>query len=140
MMIKTIFGDLNPKYTTPCFNDPKWPKLMSEAVKEDNMSVIYEGRVCKLCGEKFYSFEPDGEVKEFCSECEGDSECDKESYYDVGGVSTIDTIRAKLTNEQYEGFLLGNIIKYALRLNHKGQEEKDKKKLAEYAKWLEEIE
>ena len=43
----------------------------------------------------------------------------KSSYYDAGGISTMDIIKAKLTDEQFKGFLLGNQIKYSCRLNHK---------------------
>ncbi len=42
-------------------------------------------------------------------------------HYDAGGFETLDVIKAKLTPEQYEGFLLGNIIKYSCRLNFKDQ-------------------
>lgn len=62
----------------------------------------------------------------------------KVNYYDVGGISTISFIKAKLTQEQYKGFLLGNILKYSSRLQYKGDVENDAKKLAEYSKWLEE--
>lgn len=62
----------------------------------------------------------------------------KNSHYDAGGISVIDVIRAKLTPEQYEGFLLGQIIKYSLRLNFKNQQASDAEKLAEYAMWLNE--
>lgn len=58
------------------------------------------------------------------------------NYYDVGGIVTLDIIRAKLTSEQYEGFLLGQIIKYATRMNFKGQRVGDAAKLAEYSRWL----
>lgn len=34
------------------------------------------------------------------------------SYYDAGGIETLDVIKAKLTNDQYQGYLLGNAIKY----------------------------
>lgn len=60
-------------------------------------------------------------------------------HYDAGGIATIDFIKAKLTNSQYEGYLIGNIIKYASRINYKGQADKDIRKLAEYSKWLEEF-
>ncbi len=60
------------------------------------------------------------------------------SHYDAGGMSFIDIARAKLTPEQYSGFLLGNIIKYSTRLNFKGQSGKDAAKLAEYSAWLDE--
>ena len=38
-------------------------------------------------------------------------------HYDAGNLETLDIIKAKLTPEQYEGFLLGNIIKYSCRAN-----------------------
>ena len=59
-----------------------------------------------------------------------------DNYYDIGGISTIDFIKAKLTPEQYKGYLLGNCIKYSGRLNFKEDSEKDSKKLAEYSAWL----
>ena len=58
------------------------------------------------------------------------------NHYDAGGIKSLDVIRAKLTPEQYKGFLLGNVIKYSLRLNHKGQAQADAEKLCEYAYWL----
>ena len=58
----------------------------------------------------------------------------KSSYYDVGGIETIDVMKAKMTPEQYEGYLLGNIIKYSSRCNHKGTKERDIEKIYVYAK------
>lgn len=60
------------------------------------------------------------------------------NYYDIGGIEVINYIKAKLTNEQYKGYLLGNIYKYSGRLQYKGEEAKDIKKLAEYTQWLKE--
>lgn len=40
-------------------------------------------------------------------------------YYDIGGIETIEIIRSKLTDEQFVGFLKGNIIKYMCRAGHK---------------------
>jgi hypothetical protein len=40
-------------------------------------------------------------------------------HYTVGGIETIDYIQAKLTPEQFEGYLLGNVIKYVSRHGHK---------------------
>lgn len=57
----------------------------------------------------------------------------KSTYYDAGGIETLDVIKAKLTPEQYRGYLLGNAIKYACRLNFKGCAERDAEKLAVYA-------
>lgn len=60
------------------------------------------------------------------------------SYYDVGGIEVLDVIKAKLTPEQYQGYLLGNIIKYSCRANHKGSISRDLQKCANYSKWLNE--
>lgn len=61
-----------------------------------------------------------------------------QSYYDIGNISAIEFIKAKLTPEQYKGYCLGNVLKYAARLNYKGAPEKDVEKLLDYAEWLSE--
>ena len=62
---------------------------------------------------------------------------EKSNYYDAGDIATIDVIEAKLTPEQYTGYLLGNIIKYSCRLNFKGRCARDAEKLKYYSIWLE---
>lgn len=64
---------------------------------------------------------------------------DQATYYDAGGISTMDVIKAKLTEDQYKGFLLGNIIKYSCRLNHKDNPTRDAEKVANYSKILSEL-
>ena len=64
---------------------------------------------------------------------------EKSRYYDVGGIETLDIIRAKLTPEQYKGFLLGNILKYGCRANHKGCFERDLEKVGYYQAFLAEF-
>jgi len=49
-------------------------------------------------------------------------------HYTAGGVETIDYLKAKLTPEEYKGFLKGNIIKYLSRSKHKNAEIEDYKK------------
>ena len=63
------------------------------------------------------------------------------SYYDQGGIEVFDVIKAKLTQEQFEGYLLGNAIKYTLRRNWKTPEDtsRDDTKAANYSRWLQEI-
>jgi hypothetical protein len=61
---------------------------------------------------------------------------DEASYYDVGGIEVFQILRAKLTPEQFEGFILGNIIKYVCRLNFKGNKEEDIRKARIYAEIL----
>jgi len=59
-------------------------------------------------------------------------------HYDHGGIETLDIIRAKLTPEQYQGFLLGNVIKYSCRANFKGNFERDMEKAGFYNRFLRE--
>jgi hypothetical protein len=61
---------------------------------------------------------------------------EKSNYYDAGGIETIKIIKAKLNPEQFKGFLLGNIIKYACRVNHKGQAARDIEKIKTYSELL----
>ena len=62
----------------------------------------------------------------------------KSEYYDIGGIETIDIIKAKLTKEQYLGFLIGNMIKYTCRFNWKGSAARDVEKLGWYQELLKE--
>ena len=63
----------------------------------------------------------------------------KAKYYDAGGHETLDIIRAKLTPEQYRGYLLGNAIKYLCRVNWKGDPVRDLEKAINYITWLTEV-
>lgn len=63
----------------------------------------------------------------------------KATYYDTGGMETIEIIKAKLTAKQFKGFLLGNIIKYSCRLNSKGTPDRDSEKIVTYSSWLKEV-
>lgn len=60
------------------------------------------------------------------------------SYYDAGGIETLDIIKAKLTPEQFKGYLLGNALKYQCRMMHKTPDSpgRDAEKSANYSKWL----
>ncbi len=51
-------------------------------------------------------------------------------HYTAGGIETIDILKAKLTPEEFRGFLLGNVIKYVTRARHKNGDEDLRK-----AKW-----
>lgn len=60
----------------------------------------------------------------------------KASYYDVGGIETVDFQKAKLSPDMYQGYLLGCILKYASRCLHKGEYRRDVNKIFVYAKLL----
>jgi len=61
---------------------------------------------------------------------------EKATYYDAGELETIDIIKAKLTDCQYTGYLLGCILKYGCRLNWKGTMVRDVEKLGAYQEML----
>ena len=42
-------------------------------------------------------------------------------HYTAGGIEVIEFLKAKLTREEYRGFLKGNVIKYLSRAGLKGQ-------------------
>ena len=62
----------------------------------------------------------------------------KSRYYDKGGLEVMEIIKAKLTPDQFIGFLLGNILKYGCRLNWKGVPDRDAEKIGMYQKRLHE--
>jgi|SRR5699024_1958840 len=49
------------------------------------------------------------------------------NHYNSGDIETIDYIQDKLTVEQFEGYLVGNIMKYVSRYRHKNGMEDLKK-------------
>jgi hypothetical protein len=57
-------------------------------------------------------------------------------HYTAGGIEVIDIIEAKLTKEEYIGYLKGNIIKYTLRSSFKGNLVQDMEKADVYKNWL----
>ena len=57
-------------------------------------------------------------------------------HYKEGGIETIDFIKAKLTPEEFRGYLKGNVLKYASRAGHKNNAVEDAGKLAWYANRL----
>lgn len=72
----------------------------------------------------------DGQRRVFMSH--NDNEINSPSHYTKGGIDTIDFMEAKMTFEEYIGFMRGNVIKYISRSSFKGQEIKDLKKAAWY--------
>ena len=60
---------------------------------------------------------------------------EKPPHYQVGGIETVDVIKAKLGGEKSEhwhGYLLGNIIKYTTRAKYKGNFLEDLQKARYY--------
>lgn len=62
------------------------------------------------------------------------------SHYRVAGIpEAIEIMEHLMTKEQLEGFLWGNILKYAYRYGRKGDKKETAGKIAWYAKKLEEV-
>lgn len=59
----------------------------------------------------------------------------KNTHYDKG-IETIKFIKAKLTPDQYQGYLIGNCLKYLSRLNYKDSSKSDAEKALQYLVWL----
>ena len=55
------------------------------------------------------------------------------AHYMQGGIETIDFIEAKLTPEEFRGYLKGNVLKYASRMGNKGSMQLDAGKAAWYS-------
>lgn len=60
----------------------------------------------------------------------------KPNHYAVGGLEVKDILKAKLTQEEYRGYCKGNIIKYLMRAEHKGNPAQDYAKANQYSQWL----
>jgi hypothetical protein len=49
-------------------------------------------------------------------------------HYKIGGIEAIDYVQAKLSPEEYRGYLRGNALKYLSRAGHKDDAAQDYKK------------
>lgn len=58
----------------------------------------------------------------------------KPIHYTTGNIEVIDYIKDKLTQQQFIGYCLGNVIKYVSRYQHKGGKE-DLEKALVYLTW-----
>lgn len=58
------------------------------------------------------------------------------NHYTVGGLEVKEILKAKLTPEEYRGYCKGNIIKYLMRAEHKGNPVQDYAKANQYSQWL----
>lgn len=57
------------------------------------------------------------------------------SHYTFGSIEVIDYIRDKMTPDEFQGYCMGNILKYISRHKHKNGVE-DLKKARVYLDWL----
>lgn len=62
----------------------------------------------------------------------GPNDINHPSHYTVGGIEVIDILKAKMSNEEFLGYLKGSLMAYLFRAPHKGQEFEDYKKAQWY--------
>lgn len=60
-------------------------------------------------------------------------------HYTAGGIETIDFLQAKLSRDEFIGYLKGNVLKYGSRLGRKGDTGVDAGKLSWYATKLRDV-
>ena len=60
-------------------------------------------------------------------------------HYNKGGIETIDLIKMALSDDEFQGYLKGNVLKYKLRAPYKGKESEDHDKAKVYYDWLGEL-
>ena len=53
-------------------------------------------------------------------------------HYMTGGIETLDVIRAKMSPDRFQGYLMGNVLKYLLRCEYKEKRVEDIKKAQFY--------
>lgn len=66
---------------------------------------------------------------------EEDDKVNHPSHYTFGEIEVIDYIRDKMTPDEFQGYCMGNILKYVSRHKHKAGVE-DLKKAQVYLGWL----
>lgn len=54
-----------------------------------------------------------------------DPEVAHPDHYTVGGIETLEVLKAKLSKEKFEGYLEGNVLKYVTRSAYKGKRVQD---------------
>lgn len=115
-----------------CGNYEKWkPKEIcamlkfdcDECIHADNQPSCYLSQGCI-------------NQSKFVAGCAGIGLTEQAKHYQTGQQQPIEVMQNTMNPEQFAGFLLGNVIKYAMRMNHKGKMREDAGKCRQYAEWL----
>lgn len=86
-----------------------------------NLIPIMEHTCINCVGTNRSLFEPKGEP------VQAEDMVNSPSHYKAGGIETIEYMQAKMTPEQFKGYLTGNILKYISRYQYKNGIEDVKK-------------
>ena len=100
-------------------------------LKRNEMPVLMLDAIEKVVGDSVffpgYKFTETIDVK--------DDKVNHPSHYTFGEIEVIDYIRDKMTSDEFQGYCMGNILKYVSRHKHKAGVE-DLKKAQVYLGWL----
>jgi hypothetical protein len=88
---------------------------------------VYENRDCYTTDHTHYFDKDDCEIISDVSD-----PVNSPSHYTDGGIETIDYLKAKLTQDEFAGYLRGNILKYVSRAGKKDDVAQDLKKAQWY--------
>lgn len=111
----------------------------------DDPNASFRNGACDYCGKALAPYHRTENGKEYCSiKCMEADRLVKDisdgvispPHYTHGGIETIDFIKAKLTPDEFRGYLKGSVIKYLSRANLKGNEDQDYGKASFYASML----
>lgn len=131
--VHTVMRAAKHKAAKAKISKPTWENLTiqssGKSVK-DNVTNLTPARLAELT----YVISK-GRAEERAKSSEADP-VNHPAHYKVGGIETIDFIKAKLTPEEFRGYLKGNVLKYASRAGHKNDAVEDAGKLAWYANRL----
>lgn len=83
-----------------------------------------------------YNFAHHNVAPDTIHQLNGDGTAKAQLHYQQVDIQPIEIMQKYLTAEEFRGFLKGNLIKYSLRANFKGNEPADIGKAFQYAKWL----
>lgn len=110
-----------------------WEPIEQAEEKKDCTNCINDPHECILIGNDCNNFNKWKQMEKIKRETGSAQEA---KHYMTGEYQPILIMQDKLTNDQFIGYLLGNVIKYSLRMNHKNQSRSDAGKCWQYIKWL----
>jgi hypothetical protein len=118
-------------------NDPKLSVVKANRLAKDMSLEEKEAEAERISNEMDKKFME--EYEKMDAEGEKFDDAINPKHYKVKGIpEAIEIMEHLMTKEQFEGFLWGNILKYAYRYGRKGDKKETAGKIAWYAKKLEE--
>ena len=75
---------------------------------------------CRMYSRTYFTSTLDNATCQECIQMAASSNLvDSPPHYLIGGIESLDVIKAKLSPEEFQGYCVGNVLKYAMRWRHK---------------------